>query len=162
MNERAVIWRKVPDLPGYFASSEGSIKGPSNRVLSLKKCKSGYMYFGVSDGKGGSKNKSVARSVCSAFNGLSPVGFDADHINRIRDDNRPDNLRWVSRSENLKNRRCALGEDHHNSKATESMVRQIRDASHYRGFDRDFGKRVGISRETIRDIRLGKLWRHIQ
>jgi DNA-binding CsgD family transcriptional regulator len=33
-----------------------------------------------------------------------PAGMDIDHINRIRTDNRPENLRVVTRSENLKNR----------------------------------------------------------
>ncbi len=42
--------------------------------------------------------------ICRAFNGLSPEGKPfVDHINRIRDDNRPSNLRWVDRSENRTN-----------------------------------------------------------
>lgn len=42
--------------------------------------------------------------ICRAFNGLPPEGKPfVDHINRIRDDNRPDNLHWVSRSENRAN-----------------------------------------------------------
>ena len=42
--------------------------------------------------------------ICRAFNGLPPEGKPfCDHINRVRDDNRPSNLRWVDRSENRAN-----------------------------------------------------------
>lgn len=153
-------WREIPSLPGYFASSCGEILGMSGKVRSLKVCKRGYRWFGIANGKGGSSNVSVARAVCEAFHG-APIGrMDVDHINRERHDNRPANLRWVTRSENLRNRVCAHGERHYASRLTEDLVRQIRSASHYRGFDADFARQNGIARETVRDARLGKMWRN--
>ena len=51
------------------------------------------------------KHYLVHQIVCRAFNGLSPEDKpEVDHINRIKDDNRPDNLRWVSRRENEDNK----------------------------------------------------------
>jgi len=42
--------------------------------------------------------------VCRAFNGSAPEGRpEVDHINRIRDDNRPSNLHWVDHKENMDN-----------------------------------------------------------
>lgn len=46
----------------------------------------------------------VHRAVCQAFHGPAPEDKpEVDHINRIKDDNRPENLRWVSREENVAN-----------------------------------------------------------
>lgn len=51
------------------------------------------------------KNHRVHCIVCRAFNGLSPEGRPfVDHINRIKNDNRPENLRWVSNKENCNNK----------------------------------------------------------
>ena len=50
------------------------------------------------------KSHPVHRLICEAFHGICPEGCEADHINRERNDNRPENLRWVTRSENLCNR----------------------------------------------------------
>lgn len=155
-------WRDIPSLPGYRASSSGKILGRSGRVLSLKTCKRGYKWFGVANGKGGSNNVSVARAVCEAFNGPPPENAHVDHINRVRDENHPSNLRWVSRSENLRNRQCAHGSEHSHAKLTDELVRKIRSADHYRGFDREFARTHNVSRETVRDARNGKQWRHIQ
>ena len=51
----------------------------------------------------------VHRIICSAFHGKPPTGHDVDHINGIRNDNRPENLRWASRSDNLRGARTAHG-----------------------------------------------------
>ena len=46
----------------------------------------------------------VHQIVCRAFNGIPPADKPfVDHINRIRDDNRPSNLHWVSTKENCDN-----------------------------------------------------------
>ena len=47
----------------------------------------------------------VHQIVCRAFNGLPPADKpEVDHINRIKDDNRPENLRWVDHKENQDNK----------------------------------------------------------
>lgn len=45
----------------------------------------------------------VHRLVAETFIGEVPEGFDADHINRIKDDNRVENLRIVTHRENCHN-----------------------------------------------------------
>ena len=46
----------------------------------------------------------VHRLVLETFVGPCPEGFECDHINRIRDDNSLENLRWVSKTTNQRNR----------------------------------------------------------
>jgi hypothetical protein len=40
-------------------------------------------------------------------------------------------------------------------------VRRIRAAGFRRGQDTMIALDLGVSRETVRDVRLGKLWRHV-
>lgn len=66
--------------------------------------------IGVNSGKGyltfkffGSRYK-VHRVVWMMLKGPIPDGMEIDHINHVRDDNRIENLRLVSRIENMKNK----------------------------------------------------------
>lgn len=47
------------------------------------------------------------RIVWEMHNGDIPAGFEIDHVNGIRHDNRIENLRLVSRSDNMKNRKMS-------------------------------------------------------
>jgi len=64
----------------------------------------GYMYRHVNG-----KRYRVHRLICSAFHGNPPKGHDVDHVNGIKHDNRPENLRWASRSQNLRGARTTHG-----------------------------------------------------
>lgn len=158
------LWAICPDLPEYEASNLGRVRfRRTGNIRKLKTSKTGYKLLSVSNGRGSSENKPVSRLVCRAFNGPPPAeNMDCDHINRVRDDNRPENLRWLTRAENLKEREVKRGTCHHASKLTPELVRQIRASKHYRGFDGDFARRHGVSREAVRDARNGKLWRHVE
>lgn len=146
-------WRPIPSLAGYQASDMGRIRGPRG-IRKLKRRPQGYLIFGVYGGR----NVSVARCVCEAFNGPPPVGAEVDHVNGVRDLDFPHNLRWVSKAENLRTRVIRRGSGHGNSKLTEDAVRAIRSSP-------DAASRLaalyGVSRETIRDARSGKLWSHV-
>ena len=90
---------------GYYISDKGKVKRVrKGKVSKPKLCKTsgGYICFRdfIAD-----ERVFVHRAVAKCFIGNAPNGkWQVDHINRIRTDNRVDNLRWVSRTENLKNR----------------------------------------------------------
>ena len=98
------MW-KVSDLyPNYEVSDQGEVRNAkTKKLLSLKKKIRGYIYVHLhQDGK--SKVVTVHRLIASAFipnpNNLETV----NHINYIKDDNRVENLEWMSYSENSGNK----------------------------------------------------------
>ena len=73
-----------------------------DRLIQCKlSCRKGYLLVSVS------KPKicviSVHRVVYETFVGEIPQGYEIDHINTVRDDNRLENLRVVTRKENMNN-----------------------------------------------------------
>lgn len=111
------VWKSIPDLAGHYeVSSSGRVRSVDKtlicadgrkrnfkgKVLSPTAGKSGYLTFKVAHL--GMKTFYVHRVVCEAFHGVAPIGHEACHRNGIRSDNRADNLRWGSRSENSRDR----------------------------------------------------------
>lgn len=101
----------IPDFDGFYeASNLGRIRSvtrtdPMGRVrhgkiLSLCRKGNGYMYFtGTVNGR--RKNMHVHRAVMSAFCPLScDKHYEVDHIDCDKQNNRLDNLEWVTPKEN--------------------------------------------------------------
>ena len=92
--------------------------------------------------------------VCLAFHGIRPEkGWQVDHINFVRDDNRPENLRWVPFLDNLRRQKPgaprARGEEHHNAKLTAELVRQIRERHAAGETCKSIGASVGVSLHSV-------------
>ena len=87
----------------YSVSSEGNIRNDkTGRILKKRKDKYGYEQIGLyKNGKG--KTFLVHRLVAEAFIPNPDNKPCIDHINTIRDDNRVENLKWVTHKENNNN-----------------------------------------------------------
>lgn len=89
------IWKPCKTYEGLEASSLGRIRKDS-KVLSQTPSSNGYVTTRV--------NRTNVLSqwiVADAFLGLKPDGMDVCHRNGNRKDNRPKNLRYDTRSNNL-------------------------------------------------------------
>lgn len=143
-NTTVEIWKDIPGYEGkYQASSLGRIKnltylevrGNKNylkkeaikkQTIGGPKYKSGGGYYYVNLLKRGHR-KSVHRLVAMAFNPEKDFSLHVDHINRIRTDNRPENLEFVTLQENNNRQHHNSNEKHHNCKLTYKDIQHIRD-----------------------------------
>lgn len=76
----------------------------TKEILRSRENEDGYNYVGVYDN--GSKRRAirVARAIASTFIGPPPSNHTVDHINRVRNDDTLDNIRWSDQSEQKNNR----------------------------------------------------------
>jgi len=92
----------IAGFPGYYAGVDGKIystrKG-SWRTLKTARMPKGYLAVNLYNSDG-LRRFLVHRLVLAALTGPCPPGHECDHVNGVRDDNRVENLRWVTPSEN--------------------------------------------------------------
>ena len=95
-------WKQIKE--GYYeVSTIGNIRSvKTSKIIKTHHSTKDYVIIGLYiDGK--RKRFSVHRLVAEAFvENIDNKPF-VDHINRIRDDNRVENLRWVTHLENMQN-----------------------------------------------------------
>lgn len=100
----------------------------------------------------------IHRIVWLSVHGRIPAGFVLDHINRIKDDNRIENLRLADAALNSANRRDYNGENNPACRINREVVRSIRNG-HAAG--RSYGqlaKDAGISKSLVAQIVRNEIW----
>lgn len=112
-------WRSIEGFPYYEVSSTGRVRSldrtmryPSGRVMTWR----GRILSPKTDSKGaqqvglrteeGRTDTLIHRLVLLAFVGPCPEGMECCHNNGNPADNRVENLRWDTKSENQKDRRA--------------------------------------------------------
>ena len=105
------IWKPIPSLPEYEASSLGRVRCVP---FQMKMPNGGFTTRGGKPTFGGwrkdsnrycitfrGKNYKIARLVCEAFSGPCPEGYVCMHLDEDSRNNRANNLAWGTQKENL-------------------------------------------------------------
>lgn len=88
----------------YLISDKGELFSvTTGKVLKPSINRQGYCFYGVGVSRKDKKRISAHRLVATAFISNPDNKPQIDHINGIRNDNRVDNLRWVTAKENVNN-----------------------------------------------------------
>ena len=97
------IWKVIPGYVGqYEVSDQGRVRSfrrnLQGRVLKPGRMPAGHMSVAL----GRKNSQCVHKLVLLAFVGAAPARHECLHINGVPNDNRLINLRWGTRSENMK------------------------------------------------------------
>lgn len=174
------IWKRIPIFTDYEASNLGRIRSVERWVRAGKfgrrrqpekikvayKTNSGYMAVKLSMGV----NRSVHVLIAAAWIGPRPKGFDINHRDGVKTNNRPENLEYVTRSENaLHSYRNGLqvspsGEGHYRSAVSAEQVaamRQIRSRHPHRasGVVGFLARWFNLSQPAVSAICNGRNWK---
>ena len=112
-------WRPIEGFPGYEVSSLGRVKSLRRREPHiLRPCTNrGYRLVSLA-GPRGARTKKVHQLVADAFDRPRPsLKHEVRHLNGIRGDDRAENLRWGTRSENMQD--ALVHGTHHNAAKVE-------------------------------------------
>lgn len=100
MKSTVEIWVDVKRNNNYSISNTGKIINKKNgKQLKASKDKNGYMAINL----GRKCRTHLHRLLAEAFIPNPDNKSEVDHINTIRDDNRLENLRWVTKKEQMNN-----------------------------------------------------------
>lgn len=102
MNNKENEWSQIKGL-NYEASIGGEIRNiKTKRIIKQRVSTDGYYIVDIQVNKK-SKTFKTHRLIAEIFLPIDLGRNEVDHINRIKTDNRLENLRWVTRNENMNN-----------------------------------------------------------
>jgi hypothetical protein len=140
-------WRRIKGFKYYKVSDTGRVKSLTRevydslrdvyvtrkgKILAAGRTASGYYTVSLcKDGK--SKTFNIHHLVLNAFVGIRKEGFECNHKNGLKCDNSLRNLKWCTKSKNVKHaykkglRLPHYGEKHPNCTLPRSKVEEIRE-----------------------------------
>lgn len=137
-------WKDVAEYEGYQVSNCGRIRTKTHyiltkagvkkprfsKVLKLSLMNSGYLFIMLHK-DGNNRNVSVHRLVFEHFKGPIPDGYQINHINGVKTDNRIENLEMVTGKQNMAHAIATglvnnRGENSSSAKLLNSQAEEIR------------------------------------
>jgi hypothetical protein len=157
-------WKEITEAPGYFISDQGRVKNSKGKVLNPRPNKNGYLRILPSVNGIQKKSMFVHQLVLSTFGPQQPADTTPDHINRIRTDNRIENLRWATKKDQIKNSvmNPPKGIEHPNSKLKEEDIIEIRRLLKTNMLQTKIAKLFNVAEGHITRIKQNKQWAHLQ
>lgn len=120
-------------------------------------------------GRHGRQRHKIHRLVCAAFHGPEPEGCEVGHLDGNPGNNRAENLKWVTRSENTRHSiehgtyqpRSLSGENHPAAKLSAQSVTEIRRLAAEGKGPRGLARQYGIAPSQVHRIIQGERWANV-
>jgi hypothetical protein len=175
------FWKDVIGLEDYYqVSNLGNVRSKERFVIRGRggrykiECKNlnpsinsdGYL-TGIFRVDKNPINYKVHRILAESFIGSIPEGFEVNHINGIKTDNRLENLEIVSKSKNIKHafdlclNKPRRGELNGMCKIDSDTAKWIKEMTKNGFTESQISSQLNVSIHTVRDIRRGRTWKHV-
>lgn len=145
----------------YTIFNDGTVIGPSGKVLKQRKDKCGYLYFKCCGGK---KHFYTHRAVALCFvdNPDPATKVEVDHKDNDRANPSADNLQWVTHAENVK--KAAENGSYSGERNSHAILNRYEaifaKEARKRGVARKtLAEQFGVSTRTIYDLAVGNTWK---
>ena len=159
--------KTIPDFPAYCVTSDGKIWNKKfKKIRRLAVSHNGYYQILLRKNRR-AYNCRVSRIVLETFVGPCPKGMECCHNNGDKTDNHLENLRWDTKSNNMKDAfkhgtRCQKGENNNAAKLNIEQVRRIKKMGVANEISqKKIAEFFGIHQCTVSRLIAAKRWEHI-
>lgn len=157
------IWKNVPYAKKYMVSNYGRVlsvfKYPPKLLKSAKTNKYGHVHVNIISDDGDTLTRTIHKLVMESFICMRPDGMVINHKNSIPDDNKLDNLEYVTASKNI---RHAYITGNARRKLTIENIKEIRELRKKGETLVSIAKKFGIVNQMVSSIELGHAWSYIK
>lgn len=160
-------WKQIKNFPNYYVSNFGRIWSVSkNNFKKLRKNKYGYMITDLYN-KNINYTFIIHRLVAEYFVPNPENKPEVNHKDGNKENNRADNLEWVTRKENIQHAIVNKlinnkGENNKQSILTEKDVKEIIYLLKHTSLTQlEIAERFNVSFQTISEIKLQKTWKYL-
>jgi len=164
---RRAEFTPIPGFPSYLCSVNGSIYSTHKKGKLLKPSpdKDGYLAVVLTEGRRRHYVK-VHQAVALTFVGARPHGMCVNHKDGDRQNNKPENLEWLTPADNERHARRVLGKRCVGEKASRSKISTATALAIFESTGKGVSQRVigdtfSISQAQISRIARKVNWGHI-
>lgn len=151
----------IPGYENYLALKDGRIFSLlTNKFLSYSKDKDGYLQVGLRKNKKGNTKK-VHRLIAQTFLSNDENLPEVNHINEIKNDNRIENLEWVTPKQNTQHSLLSAIPKK-NKKLTDEQVNTIKQMRKNGTMPKELSKIFGVTKTYICDVIAGRERKYVQ